>query len=189
MDKLIVAAACLLGIGPAQAGTATYAIDPTHTFATFEMPHLGTSTLRVRFDRKQGSVQLDRKAGTGHVEITIDMNSVDSGVDAFDKDLRSKDVFDAATYPSARFVGDRFVFDGDKVSQVSGALTLHGQTHPLTLKATRFNCYTSPMLGREVCGGDFEGVIRRSRWGVKHALDRGFPDDVHLLVQIEAIRQ
>ena len=63
----------------AQAQTATYAIDPTHTFATFEISHFGTSTNRGRFDKKSGTVQLDKTGKTGKVELTIETGSINSG--------------------------------------------------------------------------------------------------------------
>ncbi|MDO8719455.1 MAG: YceI family protein, partial [Polaromonas sp.] len=151
----LVATATLLA-SAAHAQTATFAIDPTHTFATFEISHFGTSTNRGRFDKKEGSVQLDRAARTGKVEVTIDTTSVNTGTAAFDKHLQSPDLFDAAKHPKIKFVSDKFSFNGDKVSEVTGKLTLLGKTLPVTLKANQFNCYTSPMLKREVCGGDFE---------------------------------
>ena len=49
------------------AQAATYNIDPTHTFVTFEVTHFGTSTNRGRFDKKEGVVQFDRAAKTGSV--------------------------------------------------------------------------------------------------------------------------
>jgi polyisoprenoid-binding protein YceI len=173
----------------ARAEGGSYAIDPTHTFVSFETVHAGTSTQRVRFDRKQGQVQFDRAARSGRVEIDIDMRSVNSGVPAFDGLLRSKDIFDTDRYPNARFVGHRFGFDGDRVSEVAGTLTMMGRTHPVVLKATRFNCYTNPIFRREVCGGDFEALIQRSRWGIQFGLPALAPDQVMLLVQVEAIQQ
>lgn len=173
----------------AQAESATYAIDPTHTFVTFEIGHFGTTTNRGRFDRKTGSVQLDKAAKTGKVEITIDATSINTGTEAFNKHLQSADLFDAAKYPTLKFVADKFSFNGDKVSEVSGQLTLLGKTAPVTLKASQFNCYDSPMLKREVCGGDFETTIARSQWGMGYGLNWGFPDNVRLLVQIEAVKQ
>ena len=151
--------------------------------------HFGTSTSRVRFDKKEGMVRFDRAARSGRVEVTIDMASVNSGVPAFDRHLRSKDMFDVAAHPSARFVGDRFGFAGDQVTEVAGTLTLMGKGHPVTLKALRFNCYVNPLFKREVCGGDFEAVIQRSRWDVTYGLTAVAPDDVRLLVQVEAIKQ
>ena len=72
MNKTLVAAAILAGAGLAHAESATYSIDPTHTFVTFEANHFGTSTLRGRFDKKEGSVTLDKAAKSGKAEITID---------------------------------------------------------------------------------------------------------------------
>jgi polyisoprenoid-binding protein YceI len=184
------AAAVLLAAGlPAHAEPATYAIDPTHTFVTFEMSHYGTSTNRGRFDKKQGTVQFDRAGKAGKVDLNIDTSSVNTGVEALNKHLQSKDFFDSASFPSAQFVGDKFVFSGDKVSEVAGQLTMLGKTHPVTLKATNFNCYTSPALKREVCGGDFEATIQRSQWGINWGIANGVPDATRLLIQVEAIKQ
>lgn len=189
MKTSLAAAACLFLAGAAQAQGTTYAIDPTHTFVSFEVGHFGTSTNRGRWDRKEGTVQFDRKARTGRVELKIDMGSINTGVAQFDGHLKSKDFFDAAQYPSARFVGDKFFFDGDKVTAVEGSLTLLGKTHQVTLKAKRFGCYDNPMLKREVCGGDFETTIQRSLWGISYGLPAVAPDAVRLLIQVEAIKQ
>ena len=174
------------GLGHAQ--SATYAVDPTHTFVNFEARHFGTSTLRGRFDKKEGSVVFDKTAKTGKIDITIDMSSVSTGVGPLDGHLKSKDFFNAAEFPSARFVSDKLSFDGAKVSSVMGMLTLHGKTNPITLSATSFNCYDSPILKREVCGGDFEATVQRSQFGMMYGLP-GIPDNVRLLIQIEAVKQ
>lgn len=177
------------GVAPAWAQPATYTIDPTHTFVNFEVLHFGTSTSRGRFDRTDGTVQFDRAARTGRVEITVDASSVSSGTAALDRQLLGKSFFDAEQFPGAKFVADQFSFDGDKVTDVAGTLTLRGQTHPVRLKATQFNCYLNPLLRRQVCGGDFEATIQRSLWGMTWGLDLGIPDAVRLLVQVEAVRQ
>jgi polyisoprenoid-binding protein YceI len=173
----------------AQAQSATYAIDPTHTFVTFESPHFGTSTNRGRFDKKSGTVQFDKAGKSGKVELTLDMTGINTGVEPFNKHLQSPDFFDVANHPTAKFVGDKFVFNGDKVAEVSGQLTLRGKTNPVTLKAVRFNCYDNPMLKREVCGGDFETTIKRSQWGVDFGLNMGILDDTKLIIQVEAVKQ
>ncbi|NWG74005.1 MAG: polyisoprenoid-binding protein [Rubrivivax sp.] len=183
----VASAALFAAAVPAHA--APYAIDPTHTFVTFEVVHFGTSTNRGRFDKKEGSVQFDRATRAGKVEIRIDMASIDTGVGPFDEHLRGKDFFDAAKFPTATFVADRMTFAGDKVAEVPGALTMLGKTVPVTLKATNFNCYDNPIFKREVCGGDFETTIKRSQWGMSWGLDMGIPDDVRLLIQVEAVRQ
>lgn len=186
---LLVASVLAAAAAAATAAPATYVLDPTHTFVTFEVPHFATSTNRGRFDRKEGSVQFDRAAKTGQLEVTIDTGSINTGTAPFDKHLQGPDFFNAAQHPTAKFVSERFVFDGDKVREVQGRLTLLGQTHPVTLKATNFNCYQNPMLKREVCGGDFETTIQRSQWGMNWGLQMGMPDAVRLVIQAEGIRQ
>ena len=141
-----LAAVAALTSGLAQAQSASYAIDPTHTFVTFEIGHFGATTNRGRFDKKDGSVQFDKAGKTGKVEISVDATSINSGTPAFDKHLQSADLFNAAAHPTIKFVSDKFVFNGDKVSEVAGQLTLLGKTAPVTLKATQFACYQSPML-------------------------------------------
>uniref|UniRef100_UPI00406CE73F YceI family protein n=1 Tax=Rhodoferax sp. GW822-FHT02A01 TaxID=3141537 RepID=UPI00406CE73F len=175
--------------GAAQAETENYAIDPSHTFVTFEIGHFGASTNRGRFDRKEGSVQLDRTAKVGKVEISIDMTSVSTGTEAFNKFLQGFEIFDSATYPTAKFMGDKFSFSADNVSEVAGTLTLLGKTNPVVLKANQFRCYRSPVYLREVCGGDFEATIDRVDWGMNYGLIFGFPRTVHLVIQVEAIKQ
>jgi polyisoprenoid-binding protein YceI len=173
----------------AQAQSATYALDPTHTFVTFEVPHFGVTTNRGRFDKKTGSVTLDKAGKSGKVEITIETGSINTGTEAFNKHLQSKDFFNSAEFPTAKFVADKFVFNGDKVAEVTGTLTLLGKTNPVTLKANNFGCYQNPMLKVEVCGGDFETTIVRSQWGVTWGLNFGFSDNVKLVIQAEGIKQ
>lgn len=185
-----VAAASLLAAGAAaQAEVATYAIEPTHTFVTFEVRHFGTSTNRGRFDKKSGTVEIDRAAKKGKVELTLETGSINTGTPAFEKHLRGADFFDAEQFPTAVFKADQFSFDGDKVSEVKGTLTMLGKTNPVTLKASNFNCYNHPMFKREVCGGDFETTIQRSQWGMNWGIAMGVPDATRLLIQVEAVRQ
>jgi polyisoprenoid-binding protein YceI len=182
------ALAGLLFAAGASAEAVTYSVDPTHTFVTFEASHFNTSTLRGRFDKKAGSVMIDKAAKKGEAEITIELASLSTGVAPLDKHLMSKDFFNAEQNKTAVFKSKEITFDGDKVSGLSGTLSMNGKDNPVMLKAARFNCYENPMLKREVCGGDFETTIQRSQWGIVYGLP-GIPDSIRLLIQIEAIRQ
>ncbi|MFO1272059.1 MAG: YceI family protein [Rubrivivax sp.] len=183
VSSLVVAA------GLARAEPVTYQLDPTHTFVTFEALHRGLSTVRGRFDRKQGQVVLDREAKTGRVEVSFDTAAVSTGVAALDRRLQEPDFFASADHPQARFVADRVLFADGKPAEVTGELTLAGRTNPLTLKATGFNCYFNPLFKREVCGGDFVAVVRRSQWGLNFGLPDLVPDEIRLLVQVEGVKQ
>ena len=176
-------------VSSAQAEVSSYSIDPTHTFVTFEVAHFGTSTNRGRFDKKAGTIILDKAAKTGKVELTLETGSINTGTTAFDKHLQSDSFFNSVSFPSARFVANSFSFSGDKVSEVTGELTMLGKTNQVVLKASNFNCYNNPMLKREVCGGDFETTIQRSQWGMGWGIDLGIPDSVKLAVQVEAVKQ
>lgn len=186
----LLAASLLLAVTSiTSAQTASYNIDPTHTFVTFEAKHFGVSTNRGRWDKKEGTISFDRAAKTGKAEITIDMASINTGTGPFDGHLKSADFFDVANFPTAKFVGTGFKFEGDKVVEVAGELTMRGKTNPVTLKATSFGCYTNQRISREVCGGDFEATIQRSQWGVSFGVaNNAIPDNVKLQIQVEAIK-
>ncbi len=188
MRKSIIAVAIAAAAAGVAAEPATFAIDPNHTVVTFEALHFGTSTHRGRIQAKEGSVTLDRAAKTGKADITVDVSTVSVAVPSFEGVLKGERVFNVAQNPAARFVGDSFTFDGDKVASVAGTLTILGKSQPATLKALRFNCYENSQLKREVCGGDFETTIQRSQYGLGF-LPTVSPDDVRLLIQVEAIRQ
>ena len=171
----------------APAGLQTYRLDPAHTFATFEVRHFGTSTLRGRVGPITGEVQIDRAAHKGDVRLRIPMATLDTGFKPLDARLKQPDLLATAENPEAYFVASNFRFDvAGAVTQVRGEFTLRGVGQPLSLRARSFACRQDAMLRREVCGGDFEGELKRSDFGAGF----GTPfvaDAVHLVVQVEAI--
>lgn len=169
--------------------TTRYETDPPHTFVTFGVRHFNTSTVFGRFDRVDGHIELDDATHTGNAEITIDTQSINSGTAAFDEHLRSDAFFNVAKYPQARFVAHGFAWADDRLATIEGQLTLLGVTRPVTLNGIGFNRYDSPLHKAEVRGGDFEATIRRSEWGMTFGLDFGIPDNVKLLIQIEAVKK
>ena len=174
--------------GTAFAEPVTYAVDPGHTVVTFEALHFGTSTHRGRFQAKEGVVVLDRAAKAGKVDVVIDMGSASIAWPSLEATLKGERFFNVAQNPVARFSGDSLSFDGEKVASVTGTLTMVGKSQPVTLNAIRYNCYDNQQVKREVCGGDFEGTIQRSQFGLGFGPNIS-PDNVRLLIQIEAIRQ
>ncbi|MDP1682008.1 MAG: YceI family protein [Burkholderiales bacterium] len=164
-----------------------YTIDPTHTFPSFEIDHLGYSTQRGRFNSVQGKLSLDRDAKTGSVEVTIDAASIDTGLAKLEEVLRSADYFNAKQHPTLSFRGNKFRFEESRLSAVDGELTLLGVTHPVTLAITRFKCGLNLLRLRQACGADASATIKRSDYG----LSKGLPfvgDEVKILIQIEAVK-
>lgn len=181
-------AAAVLASCIGTAGAATYRIDPTHTQVMAEVDHFGTSTLRIRFGPIEGEVEFDAEAKTGRVGLRIPTARFSSGVAALDKRLAERDLLDVEASPEAFFVAERFVFAGDRLSEIRGEFTLRGIGQLLALRTVRFNCYPSPLFRREVCGGDFEGEVKRSIVGASYGLPL-VGDVVRLRVTIEAVRQ
>lgn len=190
MTRTLIASALLASLvaTAAHAAPATYAIDPTHTFVTFEAKHFGTSTNRGRFDKKSGSVSIDAAAKTGQVDITLETGSINTGTEAFNNHLKGKDFFNAEAFPQATFKSSKVVFEGEKVVAVVGDLTLLVKTQTVTLKANHYGCYDNPMLKRQVCGGDFETTIQRGDFGMSYGLPF-IPNDIKLVIQVEAVKQ
>jgi polyisoprenoid-binding protein YceI len=169
------------------AGPITYRLDPNHTFVTFEVLHFGTSTLRGRIGPISGEVTLDRTAKAGDLRLRIPVTSVNTGLRVLDARLKEPDLLATGEYPEAYFVATRFQFDGvGGVKEVRGEFTLRGVSEPLSLVARSFACRHDRMLQRDVCGGDFDASLKRSRFGA--TLGEPFvSDDVHLVIQVEGI--
>jgi polyisoprenoid-binding protein YceI len=184
----LVATVCIAAMWlqtPALAAAVSYAVDPGHTFATFEIDHLGLSTARGRFDRTSGSIVLDPAAGEGRIEIVIDTASVDTGVAKRDEHLRAAAFFNVAMYPTMTYVATKLHFDGNRLTGADGELTMLGKTLPVSIEVTRFDCGLHPIRKQPACGADAVTQIRRSDWGMtKYVPIIG--DDVTLRIGVEA---
>ena len=117
----------------ALAQTSTWNIDPAHSTAQFTVRHLGISNVTGSFTKVTGTVVLnDRDITQSEVSATIDVNSVDTRVEARDKDLKSPHFFEIEKYPTIEFKSKKIVSNGGRL-QVIGDLTIHGTTRDVTL--------------------------------------------------------
>ena len=178
----------LLACGGAFAASDRYTIDPDHTYPSFEANHLGISTWRGKFNRNTGTVVLDKVAGSGTVEVTIDAASIDFGLDALNDWARGPGLLDVAKYPRATFKGRLEGFSGGAPTRLAGELTLHGVTRPLVLQVDAFKCIPHPIFKRELCGANATGTFRRDAFGLDAGKDYGFDMDVALRIQVEALK-
>jgi polyisoprenoid-binding protein YceI len=187
--KTTLFVAALASAAPALAAVDTYKVDPDHTYPSIEFSHMGLSVWRGKFNRTEGTITLDRAARTGTVDIVVDVNSIDFGLDSMHKEARSENFFDVARYPKATYKGT-VKFAGDKPSSVDGHVTIMGVTRPVPLKINLFNCMPHPMLKKEVCGADAEGEVNWSQFGMKMSkYGAGDAGRVRLRIQVEALRQ
>lgn len=178
-----VGAALLLACTAGLASAATFELDPDRSFVYFEVLHFGTSTTRGRFGPVRGAAELNAAERQGAVRLRIDMNSVDTGLAVFNSRLKQDDLLATTVHPEAFYVAERFVFEGERLSEVRGEFTLRGVSQPMALKAQRFSCRTNEQQQR-ICGGDFEASVKRSEFGMSFGLPF-VADTVKLLIQVE----
>lgn len=186
MQKILFAA--VLAAVSLGAAAETYEIDSFHTNARFSIDHFGTSSNVGGFYQLGGTMQFDAAKADGQISLTIPVKKLHSSSPQFTKHLLSADLFDAAKYPTIRFVSTKFHSADGKVTAVDGQLTMLGKTLPVTLKASKFNCYNSPMKQTQVCGGDFHASIDRTQWGMNYLADKGMTKTVELHIQVEAAK-
>jgi polyisoprenoid-binding protein YceI len=188
MKNILLAASCLFYGLPAIAAPASYTIDPAHTFPSFEADHMGISTWRGKMNKTTGTITLDKATGKGTVDVTIDLDSIDFGLDALNTWATGTDFFNVAKFPEATFKGSLSgLMATPSESQASGELTLHGVTRPVVLKINSFKCIEHPMLKRDYCGADATGTFNRDDFGLDAGKDYGFRMDVNLRIQVEAV--
>ena len=132
--KLLFLAVALALVTPAQA--AEYTIDPGHSKVLFKAKHLGISTVTGRFDKFSGSYEFDPKDfKSAKVSATIESASVNTDNERRDTHLKSADFLEAAKYPQLTFVSKEVKNVGEGKFKVTGDMTLHGVTKPITLDA------------------------------------------------------
>ena len=184
-------AACLLGLAAvatqALAAPERYRIDPDHTYPSLEFPHMGISMWRGKFTKTRGTVVLDRAAGTGSVDVTIDAASIDFGHRVMNEVAIGDQWLHADMHPTLRYVGT-LRFEGERPVGVEGNLTLMGVTRPVPLRIDSFKCIPHPLFRKEVCGADASGAFDRADFGMKQLTADG-AGRMTLRIQVEAMRE
>ena len=127
----------------------------------------------------------DKEAKAGSIEVTVDMNTIDFGMQKLNDHAKSVEIFDVAKYPVAKYSGKFTKFNGDAPTEAQGTLTMHGVTKPVTLAVNSFKCIMNPMSKKQVCGADISATINRADFGVNYGEKFGFKQEVKLLIQVE----
>jgi polyisoprenoid-binding protein YceI len=186
MNRIVMASiAALLGAS-AFAAPVTYTLDPAHTYPSFEADHMGgLSVWRGKFDTTSGTVVYDKDAKSGSIEVTVDMTSIDFGMQKLNEHAKSVEIFDTTKYPTATYSGKFTKFNGATPTEAQGTLTMHGVTKPVTLIIDSFLCKPNPMSKKEVCGADAKATFNRADFGVNFGDKYGFKQEVTLQIQVE----
>ena len=171
----------------AQAAEESFSIDQSNTFPSFEVSHMGFATQSGRFNRTSGVVVMDEQKKSGKVDITIDANSVYTGIGPLDDALRKLDFLNVAQYPTLTFRSSQFRFNSDQLVGVDGTLTMLGVTRPISLTVTHYKCGVDAASSRFVCDVDAEASFKRSDHGMTAFIPM-VSDDVKLRIKVKATR-
>ena len=172
--------------GGALAATEAFKFDKAHTLIGFRIRHVVTK-VEGRFRDFDGTIALDRSnPSASHVDLTIQVASIDTANENRDKDLRSPNYFDAEKYPAITFKSTKIEPKGSDSYDVTGDLTLHGVTKSIhvPVKHTGFG----KLQNTEKAGFEIAMPLKRSDYG----MTAGAPvvgEDVEINIQVEANKE
>ncbi len=142
-------------------------LDPNHAKLQFEVTHMTISNIDGEF--KKFNAQLDYTKpdfSDAKFTVTADVNSIDTGIEARDNHLKSEDFFDVEKYPDLKFVTTSFVKGKNNNYKLTGNLTLHGVTKPVTLNVKYNGSVINPMSKKKTYGFTVTGSFKKSDFGI-----------------------
>lgn len=168
----------------------TWAIDPVHTDVSFTVRHMMVSKVRGKFHGVTGTIVLAQNPLESTVEADVDLATIDTGNEQRDDHIRSADFFEVATYPKLSFRSTGVEAKGDDFV-VTGDLTLHGVTKPVTL-ALEVNGFTKDPYGGTRAGFTATTQLNRKDFGITidMPMDGGgavVGDKIQVILEIEAV--
>jgi polyisoprenoid-binding protein YceI len=176
----------------ASAFATSYTVDPYHKTFQFSVRHMGISNVKGTFDKVTGHLDFDEKTpANSKITLDIDPASVNTGNEKRDGHLKSPDFFDVAKYPKLTFVSTKVKAAGKDKYKVTGDLTIHGVTKPITLDVEYLGTQKDPM-GTTRAGFTASGKLNRQTYGltfnkmVEKVSMVG--DDVSLSIDLEATK-
>jgi polyisoprenoid-binding protein YceI len=169
----------------------TWSLDKAHAKLGFEVTHLLVSSVEGSFKTFDVKVTATKdEFADAIIELTADASSIYTDNEKRDEHLRSADFFEVAKYPTLTFKSTSITKTGDKKYTLTGNLTLHGVTKPVTLEATLNGTAVHPYTKKTIAGFKVTGVIKRSDF----AVGKGTPasivsDEVQLNANLELIKE
>ena len=199
MSRLLIRIATTVGIAavlslPAAAATSNWQLDPAHSAAQFSVRHMAISTVRGAFSSVKGTVVLDDADITkSTVNVTIDVNTVDTREPNRDKDLKSDHFFDVEHFPTITFKSKKVEQVSPGKLKVTGDLTIRGTTKEVVLDVEGPSVAVKDPWGNTRAAVSATTKINRQDFGVKWnaTLDGGglvVGDEVSITIDAEMIK-
>jgi polyisoprenoid-binding protein YceI len=145
----------------------TYVMDNHHGYVTFSYTHMGFSNPQLAFRDVDARIDFDPDhPENSAVEVTIQADSIDSGVDIFDGHLNSENFFNTEEHPTISFKSTSFVRSGQNGGTMTGDLTLMGITKTVSLDVKLLAAMTHPLNKKPTLGLEASGTLNRSDFGL-----------------------
>ena len=170
-----------------------WVLDPMHSEIHFKVKHLVISTVTGSFKKFEGTLETDNDDFTGaDINISLDVNSIDTNQDQRDGHLKGADFFDAEKYPAITFKSTSFEKDGGDYT-LKGDLTIKGVTKPVKL-AAEYGGVATDFYGNTKAGFDVTGKINRKEFGltwdgITEAGSVVVSDEVKLIFNVQFAKQ
>jgi polyisoprenoid-binding protein YceI len=188
MLKRLALVVVTAGLFAAAARADDYGIDPVHSGVTFKISHVGVGFIFGRFNSFNGGFTIEPDAGKCAFEMNIKADSVDTANQARDNHLKSPDFFNAKQFPSISFKSTsvKAVKGG---YEVTGDVTLHGVTKPLTFTLSGGKTAEFPK-GKPRTGFSTDFVLKRSEFGVGEKVPpEAAGDEVQVSIAFEGTKK
>lgn len=156
---------------PGRVMAGSYKIDSGHTQVGWQVKHMGFSLFDGQFGGVTGTLQLDpAHPAAARLSVTIPTSGITTTVNALNEHLKSPDFFDMAKFPAATFTSTSVQVSGS-TARITGDLTLHGVTRPVTLQARFVGAGPGPMPPHTLnVGFEATGKLRRSDFGIAYGV-------------------
>lgn len=174
---------------PVKAPAGTYHLDPRHSSVLFDVDHFGYSRFVARFDKVAATLDAVPSAPeTSQLSVTVSAASVDTNVPDLDRMITGPDLLDAAAWPDIRFEATSLKRTGKNTGEMTGDLTMHGKSRPVTLDVTFNGAAPDPLTGDDTLGFSAVGQFNRADWGLG-AWWPAVGNDVRVRIEAEFIRK
>ncbi|CAM2884340.1 polyisoprenoid-binding protein [Chryseobacterium flavum] len=168
----------------------TWAIDPMHSSVNFNIKHMGISFVQGRFDKFSGTVTTkSSNLENAAFDVTVESETVNTGVEMRDKHLKGDDFFAAGTYPSILLGGATISKDKNGLYMLKAKLTIKDVQKEVLVPVT-FGGITKNKDGKEVMGLQAKFTINRLDYNIKYdPTGTGIAKDVDVSVYLELVKQ
>lgn len=167
MKKLFFIAAAFVALTAFTLIDTTWKNDPPHSQLGFTISHLGIADVSGTFNDFTVTVNATKADfSDASFDLTAKIASIDTRVEQRNGHLKSADFFDAEKYPTLTFKSTAIKNAGKNRYKLTGDLTLHGITKPVTLDLLYRGTTENPMNKKQTTGFQVSGIIKRSDFAI-----------------------